>query len=48
MNDEYTLDQCSDDRVWKSNIYDINGGDNFVDFCEYYFEMLDEDEYWES
>ena len=48
MNDEYTLDQCSDNRTWASNIYDINGGDNFADFCEYYFEMLDEDEYWES
>lgn len=57
MNDDYTLDQCSDDRSWKSssddrtwmsNVYDINGGDNFADFCEEFFEMLDENDYWES
>ena len=46
--DEYALNQCSDDRVWKSNVEDINGGDNFADFCEEFFEMLDENEYWES
>lgn len=57
MNEEYMLEQCSDnrtwgsssdDRTWKSNVYDIIGGDNFADFCEHYFEMLDEEEYWES
>ena len=57
MNEEYMLEQCSDgrtwsssfdDRTWKSNVYDIVGGDNFADFCEHYFEMLDEEEYWES
>lgn len=57
MNDDYTLDQCSDDRSWElssddrtwmSNVYDINGGDNFADFCEEFFEMLDENNYWES
>ena len=57
MNDDYTLDQCSDvgswesssdDRTWMSNVYDINGGDNFADFCEEFFEMLDENDYWES
>lgn len=48
MNDEYTLNQCSDDRTWKSNVYDINGGDNFADFCEEFFEILDENDYWES
>ena len=39
---------AADNRTWKSNVRDIYGGDNFADFCEYYFEMLDEDEYWES
>lgn len=57
MNDDYTLDQRSDDRTWESssddrtwmsNVYNINGGDNFADFCEEFFEMLDENDYWES
>jgi hypothetical protein len=38
----------SDDRTWKSYVQDINGGDNFADFCEEFFEMLDEEGYWES
>lgn len=55
MSDGYVFDdgleeteQYSDNRVWKSNIYDIVGGDNFADFCEEFFETLDEEEYWES
>lgn len=48
MNDEYTLDQYSDNRTWTSSVYDIDGGDNFADFCEEFFEILDEEEYWES
>ena len=53
MFDEYVFDgdlcetkQCFDNRIWKSNVLDINGGDNFADFCEEFFEMLDEIEYW--
>lgn len=38
----------SDDRVWKSNIEDIEGGDNFADYCEEFFKMLDEEEYWDN
>ena len=38
----------SDDRVWTSNVDDIDGGDNFADYCKYIFEILDEEEYWES
>ena len=38
----------SDDIVWKSNIEDIEGGDNFVDYCEEFFKMLDEEEYWDN
>ena len=37
-----------DYRVLKSYVADINGGDNFTDFCEEFFEMLDENDYWES
>lgn len=37
-----------DNRMWQSNIEDIKGGDNFADFCEEFFEMLDEEDYWEN
>lgn len=37
-----------DNRTWKSNVRDIYGGDNFADFCEEFFEMLDEEEYFEN
>ena len=55
MFDDYTFDKelneqdlFFDDRTWKSNVRDIYGGDNFADFCEEFFEMLDEEEYFES
>lgn len=38
----------SDNRVWKSNIDNINGGDNFVDYCTEFFEMLEEEEYYDN
>jgi hypothetical protein len=38
----------TDNRIWKSNVEDINGGDNFADFCEEFFELLDEEGYWEN
>lgn len=38
----------TDNRTWKSNIRDIAGGDNFADFCKDFFELLDEEEYFES
>lgn len=37
----------ADDRTWKSNIEDIDGGDNFADFCEEYFEILEEEGYFD-
>lgn len=40
--------QLSDDRVLKSNVYDIYGGDNFADYCKYFFDMLDEEEYFQD
>ena len=38
----------SDDRVWTSNVEDIDDGDNFADYCEEFFEMLDEEEYYDN
>ena len=38
----------SDNRNWLSNIIDIDGGDNFADYCEHFFEMLDQEEYFEN
>lgn len=37
-----------DDRVWTSNVEDIDGGDNFADYCTYIFGILDEEEYWDN
>ena len=37
-----------DDRVWTSNVEDIDGGDNFADYCTYFFGILDEEEYWDN
>ena len=36
-----------DDRCLKSYIEDINDGDNFADYCEYIFEILEEEGYYE-
>lgn len=36
-----------DNRVLKSYVYDINGGDNFSDYCGYIFSVLDEEEYYD-
>lgn len=38
----------SDDRVWTSNVEDIDDGDNFIDYCVEFFEMLDEEEYYDN
>lgn len=37
----------SDNRCLKSYIKDINGGDNFADYCEYIFELLEEEGHYE-
>ena len=37
----------SDERVWISCIEDIEGGDNFAEYCEYIFEFLEEEDYYE-
>lgn len=38
----------SDDRVWTSNVVDIEDGDNFADYCKEFFDMLDEEEYFDN
>lgn len=37
----------SDNRYLESYVEDINGGDNFVDYCEYIFKILEEDGYYD-
>lgn len=37
----------SDNRVLKSYIEDINSGDNFADYCEDFFELLEEEGYYD-
>ena len=37
----------SDDRVWQSYVEDIDGGDTFVDYCEDFFELLEEEGYYD-
>jgi hypothetical protein len=37
----------ADDRTWKSNVEDIEDGDNFADYCEEFFELLDEENYFD-
>ena len=37
----------SDDRCLESYIEDIDGGDNFADYCEDMFKLLEEEEYFE-
>lgn len=38
----------SDDRVWQSNIEDIDGGDNFADYCEYIFGLYEDEGYYDN
>lgn len=44
---EKTFYSSSDDRTWKSNVEDIYGGDNFADYCEYIFDFLEEEGYYD-
>ena len=46
--DYYSMEPTTDNRVWESYIEDIDGGSNFADFCEEFFELLEEEEYWEN
>lgn len=38
----------SDNRVWKSNIEDIDGGDNFADYCQYIFRLYEDEGYYDN
>lgn len=38
----------SDNRVWTSNIKDIDNENNFITHCAEFFEMLDEEEYYDN
>lgn len=37
----------SDNRTLKSNVKNIAGGDNFADYCEDIFHLLEEEEYYD-
>lgn len=37
----------SDNRVLKSYVEDIDGGDNFADYCEYIFDLYEEEGYYD-
>ena len=36
-----------DKRILKSYVEDIDDGDNFADYCEYFFELLEEENYYD-
>lgn len=46
--DYYFMEPTTDNRMWESYVEDIDGGSNFADFCEEFFELLEEEEYWEN
>jgi hypothetical protein len=37
----------SDDRCLESYIEDIDGGDNFANYCKHFFELLEEEGYYD-
>lgn len=54
LNEQHTFELteqdfyfCSDNRVLESYVEDIEGGDNFADYCEDFFELLEEEGYYE-
>lgn len=51
-DDTYSTDEewylSPDDRYWQSNIEDVEGGDTFADYCKYFFNLLEEEDYFES
>ena len=50
IDDLYSLstnETVPDDRIWKSNIEDIEGGDNFIDYCTYIFNVLEDVGYYD-
>ena len=47
-DNDFGSEPLVDDRVWKSYVEDIDGGDNFADYCQYIFSVLDEEEYFDN
>jgi hypothetical protein len=47
-DNDFCSEPLVDDRVWESYVEDIDGGDNFADYCQYIFGMLDEEEYFDN
>lgn len=37
-----------DNRYLKSNVKDINGGDTFIDYSTYIFELYEHEDYYEN
>lgn len=37
----------SDNRYLESYVEDIEGGDNFADYCKYFFNLLEEEGYYD-
>ena len=46
--EENDFNQSHDDRVLESYVEDIEGGDNFADYCEYIFEVYEEENFYEE
>ena len=44
---EDDFNQSFDDRVLESYIEDIDGGDNFADYCSYIFKLYEEEGYYD-
>ena len=54
LDDQYTFELKeqdfyfqTDNRVLESYVEDIDGGDNFADYCKYIFGVLAEEEYFD-
>lgn len=54
LNEQYNFElteqdfyTSSDNRTWKSYIEDIDGGDNFTDYCKYIFDLLKDEGYYD-
>ena len=47
-NNVFDNEPLADNRVWESYVEDIDGGDNFADYCQYIFNALDEMEYFDN
>ncbi|MGN1342043.1 MAG: hypothetical protein ACI4VL_02285 [Bacilli bacterium] len=38
----------TDNRTFHSLVYDVNGGDNFVEYIEYIFDIYDNEDMYED